>query len=88
MDFKELGFRSKMLEQQRGEEVKNQLIAASFAIWQYIASQGGKTNWKKYLESLGLAEKAEPISEEARKVIANRSYSIAEKIRSQRAKNA
>jgi hypothetical protein len=77
-----------MLEQQRGEEVKNQLIAASFAMWQYMATQGGKMNWQAYLENLGLAEKREPISEEARKVMANRSYSIAEKIRSQRAKNA
>jgi hypothetical protein len=88
MEFKELVFRSKMLEQQRGEEVKNQLIAASFTVWQYIRTRGATTTWETYLKNYGLAEKQEPISEEARKVIANRSYSIAEKIRSQRAKNA
>jgi hypothetical protein len=68
MDFTELVFRSEMLDRERYEAAKNQMIAASFTAWQMRAAQGDKTGWNKYQMKLGLSENEHIEKEEAAKV--------------------
>lgn len=85
MSVSELCFRSDMYEQERAEQVKIQMVAASFTAWQTIAAQGIKVApWGDYLRKLGLAEKKAPISLEAKKAMAKKGYNIANLIRGSR----
>jgi hypothetical protein len=68
-----------MLQRDKAEAVKNQLLAASFTAWQMLLAKGEKREWQKYASDLGLVEKAR-ISKEERAAVAQAGYSRAEQI--------
>lgn len=87
LDFAELVFRSSMIEREKADQVKNSMIAASFTAWQIITSNGGKLDWDKHILALGLTDKPPKISDKAKKLMVDKAYYVADKIKASRVNN-
>lgn len=74
MKFSELVFQSRMLDSQKAERFKNQLIAGAFVGWQYLMAQGEKGNFSDYLNNLGLSDKDDKLTVEDKKKIVAEAY--------------
>lgn len=77
--FTELLFTSDMLDREKAERQREQLMASAFTAYLQGAS-GKNVTWNKYIQLLGLAEKEKPISNDRKKKIIAESRMIAEKI--------
>ena len=78
LDFEEFIFRLEMLTEEKRENSKQRMIAASFTAWQMRET---KTTFDEYLRIFGLAEKQGKIPKEVRRKMIDRSIAIAERIR-------
>jgi hypothetical protein len=83
LNFSTYLFRSGQLEHRRAEEIRSQLIAASFTAWQMLTAQGLKQGWNEYLSLLGLSE-SDSMGREAGRRMADKAITIAERIRRSR----
>lgn len=80
LEFSEFCFRAEMIDRDKADKVRYQMIAASYTAWQQISAQGGKMNWIEYLDALGLSEKPRTIGKEAKKAMIDRALNIADRI--------
>jgi hypothetical protein len=78
MRFSDLVEQADFIDELRAEDARNQLTAAAFVGWQ--AGAGAKKSFGEYLKSVGLSEKAIPLTEEQKKAIAQAAKNKAEKI--------
>jgi hypothetical protein len=69
-----------MIDQEKAEAVKNQLVAASFTAWQIANNIPFKKQLSQHLSTLGLAEKAKPMSKEYKEIVVKRAYDKAQSV--------
>lgn len=67
-----------MLTEEKSENLKQQMIAASFTAWQM---RDTKKTFEEYLRMLGLADKKGKMSKEVKRKMIERNIAIAERIR-------
>lgn len=69
-----------MIDEQKAEDVKNQMVSASFAAWQITNQVSYRKQLSAHLKSLGLAEKEKPMSKEYKEVVVKRAYDKAQSV--------
>lgn len=70
MEFREYLFLADYLNDKKKEEIKNDMIKASFTAWQIGRFQGLKTSWEQYIRMLGLNDTPEIDEKQARETSA------------------
>lgn len=67
-----------MLLDEETETFNNNLIASAYVAW--LTTPTKKRKFQDYIKSLGLIEKAEPLSKEEKKTLQERADKLVEKI--------
>lgn len=67
-----------MIEEEKAEAIKNQMIAASFTAWQLEA--GGKMGFAEYLRQLGLSDSEPKLTEDQKEILTSRGLDVADRI--------
>ena len=81
MEFSEIVFQSKMIDDHKAEEFKNGLVFAAFVGYQNMMFSGGKKiSFSKYLNDLGLSDEDKKITPEDRKRVAEAAYATGERV--------
>jgi hypothetical protein len=80
MRFSEIAFQSRMIEADKAERFKNQMICSAFEGWQYLMAQGEKGTFSDYLNNIGLSDKDDKLTAEDKKKIAAKAYETGERV--------
>ncbi len=78
MRFADFLLQAELIAEFRAEEKKDQMTAAAYTAW--LMGAGEKKTFKSFLIGIGLLEKPTPLSQEEKKVIAQKGYSAAARI--------
>jgi hypothetical protein len=67
LDYAEYREMADALQENRVQEYKDRMTAATFTAWQIIRSQGGKMKWEKHLKAVGLGPDSAKVNAEEKK---------------------
>jgi hypothetical protein len=77
LPYNDISFFYNKMQEEKAEEVKRNLISASFTAWQIMRTNGYKKSWENHLILLGLKK---PINKKIDKTEKEKALRVAEKI--------
>lgn len=77
MEYVDILFYSKWINNTKADNHKNELISSAFSSW--LLGAGENKSWEKFVTDLGLSKVAK-INKETKRAIADKAYAIADRI--------